>query len=149
MCTAFIKTCWSLLPTIIVWLLFFLLWLSLFVKGPLQTQQKFLYTKVTFKKPTLFLVELSIFPQILPLLAAVSHPKSATLLGWHAEGPFLHNAKRGAHMPEYLLTAPDGSCPFLSDLHHVWIDTYLHWRLYYLRKRLRAFRSSRSNRTNY
>ncbi|GJJ10848.1 hypothetical protein Clacol_005076 [Clathrus columnatus] len=33
---------------------------------------------------------------------------SATLLGWHAEGPFLHHAKRGAHMPGYLLDAPDG-----------------------------------------
>jgi N-acetylglucosamine-6-phosphate deacetylase len=35
-------------------------------------------------------------------------PKEANLLGWHAEGPFLQHAKRGAHAPEFILPAPDG-----------------------------------------
>ncbi|KAF8507798.1 Metallo-dependent hydrolase [Hysterangium stoloniferum] len=43
-----------------------------------------------------------------PRLSAVSHPDSATLLGWHAEGPFLQPEKRGAHMQGFLLTAPEG-----------------------------------------
>lgn len=30
------------------------------------------------------------------------------MLGWHAEGPFIQMAKRGAHAPEFLLKADDG-----------------------------------------
>lgn len=30
------------------------------------------------------------------------------MLGWHAEGPFLQMAKRGAHAVPFLLTAPQG-----------------------------------------
>lgn len=30
------------------------------------------------------------------------------MLGWHAEGPFLDYAKRGAHAPPFLLKAPEG-----------------------------------------
>jgi hypothetical protein len=46
--------------------------------------------------------------QLLQFLSPASHPNSATLLGWHAEGPFLQHEKRGAHMPGYLLSAPEG-----------------------------------------
>lgn len=34
------------------------------------------------------------------------------MLGWHAEGPFIQMAKRGAHAPEFLLKAEDGLASF-------------------------------------
>ncbi|KAK7036417.1 hypothetical protein VNI00_011614 [Paramarasmius palmivorus] len=36
------------------------------------------------------------------------YPRSASLLGWHAEGPFIDASKRGAHSPAFLATAPEG-----------------------------------------
>lgn len=42
------------------------------------------------------------------LLKPFSTPTSATLLGWHAEGPFIDLTKRGAHSSAYLLEAPSG-----------------------------------------
>jgi N-acetylglucosamine-6-phosphate deacetylase len=44
----------------------------------------------------------------LSLLKPFSAPTSATLLGWHAEGPFIDLTKRGAHSSAYLLEAPSG-----------------------------------------
>jgi N-acetylglucosamine-6-phosphate deacetylase len=37
----------------------------------------------------------------------LSTGRGATLLGWHAEGPFLQTAKRGAHAQSFLVSAPD------------------------------------------
>lgn len=48
------------------------------------------------------------YPKLLGLLRPFSTPKSATLLGWHAEGPFIDLTKRGAHNPSYLLPAGHG-----------------------------------------
>lgn len=36
----------------------------------------------------------------------------ATLLGWHAEGPFLQPAKKGAHAQSFLVSAPDRIASF-------------------------------------
>jgi len=52
--------------------------------------------------------EQSLYPRILSLLKPYSSSNSASLLGWHAEGPFLASAKRGAHAPPFLKDAPEG-----------------------------------------
>ncbi|KAF8891794.1 Metallo-dependent hydrolase [Infundibulicybe gibba] len=57
---------------------------------------------------TSYTQERSLYPKLLQLLRPFSTPTSATLLGWHAEGPFLDHAKRGAHAPPFLLSAPEG-----------------------------------------
>ena len=52
--------------------------------------------------------EKSLYPTLLELLRPYASPNSATMLGWHAEGPFIQMAKRGAHAPEFLLKADSG-----------------------------------------
>ncbi|KAF9519366.1 carbohydrate esterase family 9 protein [Hydnum rufescens UP504] len=52
--------------------------------------------------------ERSVYPKLLSLLSPHSFLHSASLLGWHAEGPFLQQVKRGAHAQPLLLSAPKG-----------------------------------------
>ncbi|KZT18303.1 carbohydrate esterase family 9 protein [Neolentinus lepideus HHB14362 ss-1] len=68
---------------------------------------KIVETGVTSLVPTIVTQEKSLYPKILNLLRPFSLLKSANLLGWHAEGPFIQMAKRGAHTPPFIIPAPD------------------------------------------
>ncbi|KAF9553030.1 Metallo-dependent hydrolase [Agrocybe pediades] len=70
--------------------------------------ERIVETGVTSLLPTIITQERSIYPKVLSLLKPFSTPTSATLLGWHAEGPFIDLTKRGAHAPAYLLPADEG-----------------------------------------
>ncbi|TFK23162.1 Metallo-dependent hydrolase [Coprinopsis marcescibilis] len=77
-------------------------------EGMQMMAEKIIETGVTSLLPTIITQEKSFYPKLLQLLRPFSTPKSATLLGWHAEGPFLEYTKRGAHAPPYLVEAPKG-----------------------------------------
>jgi len=77
-------------------------------QGMLHVAEKIVETGVTSLVPTIITQENSLYPRLLQLLRPLSTPTSATLLGWHAEGPFLESAKRGAHAPSFLVAAPEG-----------------------------------------
>ncbi|EPQ55150.1 Metallo-dependent hydrolase [Gloeophyllum trabeum ATCC 11539] len=68
---------------------------------------KIVETGVTSLVPTLITQEKSLYPKLLHLLRPFSVPNSANLLGWHAEGPFIQMAKRGAHAPPFIIPAPE------------------------------------------
>ncbi|KAJ6631608.1 Metallo-dependent hydrolase [Mycena sp. CBHHK59/15] len=77
-------------------------------QGMKLVAEKIVETGVTSLVPTIITQEKSLYPKILNLLRPFSTPTSASLLGWHAEGPFIELAKRGAHAPSFLLAAPEG-----------------------------------------
>ncbi|KAJ7686521.1 Metallo-dependent hydrolase [Mycena rosella] len=83
-------------------------------QGMKLVAEKIVETGVTSLVPTIITQEKSLYPKILDLLRPFSTPTSASLLGWHAEGPFIDMAKRGAHAPPFLLSAPDGFRSFES-----------------------------------
>lgn len=70
--------------------------------------ERIVETGVTALVPTLITQEKSLYPKLLNLLKPWSPPNAAHLLGWHAEGPFIQMAKRGAHAPPFLLNAAEG-----------------------------------------
>ncbi|RPD58145.1 Metallo-dependent hydrolase [Lentinus tigrinus ALCF2SS1-7] len=72
-----------------------------------RVAEKIVETGVTSLLPTIITQERSLYPKLLHLLRPYSSPTSATLLGWHAEGPFIQFAKRGAHEPQFLLPAKE------------------------------------------
>jgi len=49
-----------------------------------------------------------LYPKLLRHLRPMRSEKSAHLLGWHIEGPFLQMAKRGAHNPSLVISAAGG-----------------------------------------
>ncbi|KAJ3533137.1 hypothetical protein NMY22_g7457 [Coprinellus aureogranulatus] len=81
---------------------------ELYREGMQTMAERIVETGVTSLLPTVITQERSLYPKLLPLLKPFSTPGSATLLGWHAEGPFIEYAKRGAHAPPLLLKAPGG-----------------------------------------
>ncbi|RDB25489.1 N-acetylglucosamine-6-phosphate deacetylase [Hypsizygus marmoreus] len=81
-------------------------------QGMKTVAERIVETGVTSLLPTLITQDKALYPKLLSLLRPFSTPTSATLLGWHAEGPFLNNLKRGAHAPPFLLTAPEGTATF-------------------------------------
>ncbi|KAH8088953.1 Metallo-dependent hydrolase [Cristinia sonorae] len=77
-------------------------------QGLKTVAEKIVETGVTSLVPTIITQEKSLYPTLLNLLRPLHAPNSASLLGWHAEGPFIQMAKRGAHAPEFLLPASGG-----------------------------------------
>ncbi|KAH9856789.1 Metallo-dependent hydrolase [Lenzites betulinus] len=80
--------------------------------GLRRVAQNIVETGVTSLLPTIITQERSLYPKLLHLLRPYSAPNSATLLGWHAEGPFIQFAKRGAHAPQFLVPAKEGMKSF-------------------------------------
>ncbi|WVQ82742.1 N-acetylglucosamine-6-phosphate deacetylase [Cryptococcus sp. DSM 104549] len=56
--------------------------------------------------PTIITQKVELYAKLLRLLSPRSPPGSAHILGYHAEGPFLHPLRRGAHSSTLLLTVP-------------------------------------------
>ncbi|KAJ7496903.1 carbohydrate esterase family 9 protein [Mycena latifolia] len=83
-------------------------------QGMKLVAEKIVETGVTSLVPTIITQQKSLYPKILDLLRPFSTSTSASLLGWHAEGPFIDMAKRGAHAPPFLLSAPEGFQSFES-----------------------------------
>ncbi|KAI0251117.1 hypothetical protein BJV78DRAFT_1126814, partial [Lactifluus subvellereus] len=81
-------------------------------RGLSTVAEKIVETGVTSLVPTVITQEKSLYPTLLSLLRPYAHPKGATLLGWHAEGPFIQIAKRGAHAPLHIRSAPNGFASF-------------------------------------
>lgn len=77
-------------------------------QGIKMVAERIVETGVTSIVPTVITQDKSVYPKLLQLLRPFSPPNAATFLGWHAEGPFLNVAKRGAHLPPYLLPASEG-----------------------------------------
>ncbi|CCM05876.1 uncharacterized protein FIBRA_08113 [Fibroporia radiculosa] len=74
--------------------------------------ERIVETGVTSLVPTIITQEKSLYPKLLHLLRPLSLANSAALLGWHAEGPFIQLAKRGAHAPQFLVPAHERFASF-------------------------------------
>ncbi|KAG8714303.1 hypothetical protein FRC11_008982 [Ceratobasidium sp. 423] len=92
-----------------------------YVDGLVRVADHIVETGVTGLVPTIVTQQRDLYPKLLSLLAPRDTPHGAHLLGWHAEGPFLQPAKRGAHTQTLLLSAPDG----ISSLEAVYGPTAL------------------------
>ncbi|KAB5591820.1 N-acetylglucosamine-6-phosphate deacetylase [Ceratobasidium theobromae] len=79
-----------------------------YVDSLIRVADRIVETGVTGLVPTIVTQQRDIYPKLLSLLSPRGTPRGAHLLGWHAEGPFLQPAKRGAHTQSLLLSAPEG-----------------------------------------
>ncbi|KZV94135.1 Metallo-dependent hydrolase [Exidia glandulosa HHB12029] len=79
-----------------------------YLDGLKMISSRIVETGVTSLLPTIITQERKLYPKLLSLLAPTSAPGGAHLLGWHVEGPFLQDAKRGAHSSNLLLPASEG-----------------------------------------
>ncbi|KAF8608043.1 Metallo-dependent hydrolase [Ceratobasidium sp. AG-I] len=79
-----------------------------YVASLIRVATSIVETGVTGLVPTIVTQRRELYPKLLTLLAPRNPPNGAHLLGWHAEGPFLQPAKRGAHTQSLLLSAPEG-----------------------------------------
>ncbi|KAF9529673.1 hypothetical protein CPB83DRAFT_811717 [Crepidotus variabilis] len=77
-------------------------------RGLYTVASRIVETGVTSLLPTLVTLPSPLYPTLLRLLRPISAPGCATLLGWHAEGPFIDLEKRGAHESSYLRKAECG-----------------------------------------
>ncbi|KZS86806.1 Metallo-dependent hydrolase [Sistotremastrum niveocremeum HHB9708] len=77
-----------------------------YVSGLTRIASRIVETGVTSLVPTIITQEQSLYPKLLSLLRPRKTKGGANLLGWHAEGPFLQLAKRGAHEPTLIRSAP-------------------------------------------
>ncbi|XP_006461262.1 hypothetical protein AGABI2DRAFT_185538 [Agaricus bisporus var. bisporus H97] len=83
-----------------------------YMQGLKMVAERIIETGVTSLVPTVITQEKSLYPKLLSLLKPFQTEKSAALLGWHAEGPFIEHAKRGIHADSFLLSAPSGTKSF-------------------------------------
>ncbi|KAG7091118.1 hypothetical protein E1B28_010172 [Marasmius oreades] len=79
-----------------------------YMEGLKMVSSKIVETGVTSLMPTVVTQDKALYPKALQRLHPLPSRTSASLLGWHAEGPFLEMSKRGAHSPSWLATAPEG-----------------------------------------
>lgn len=79
-----------------------------YVASLVRVAMSIVETGVTGLVPTIVTQRRELYPKLLTLLTPRDPPRGAHLLGWHAEGPFLQPAKRGAHTQALLLSAPEG-----------------------------------------
>ncbi len=100
-----------------------------YLAGLDMVARRIVETGVTSLLPTIITQSANLYPALLRLLKPFtplpdSHTGSAggaTMLGWHAEGPFLQPLKRGAHTNSLLRSAPDG----WDDVQNVYGDANL------------------------
>ncbi|KAH9955018.1 hypothetical protein BC827DRAFT_1142175 [Russula dissimulans] len=81
-------------------------------RGLTTVAERIVETGVTSLVPTVISQEKSLYPILLSLLRPCANSNGATLLGWHAEGPFLQVAKRGAHAPLLIQSPSEGFASF-------------------------------------
>ncbi|KAG9023346.1 hypothetical protein FRB95_013210 [Tulasnella sp. JGI-2019a] len=75
--------------------------------GLKMVAEKIVETGVTSLVPTIITQERTQYPRLTNLLRPHAYQHGASLLGWHAEGPFLQTLKKGAHDSNFLLAAPN------------------------------------------
>lgn len=79
-------------------------------QGLKLVMKRIVETGCTSFVPTIITQKEELYSKLLRLLGPRSSPGSAHILGYHAEGPFLHPLRKGAHSETLLMTA-SGSNP--------------------------------------